>query len=218
MTGVHDRPARAAVAGGAVSLLAVLAVVTASFVADHRTATAGGPTATTTTPAATSPPAAAATHPVVMPVGRPRALHPIRGGTVDGDWQDWSWAAVMSPPGRAPDGTRAIPVTFPDGYAGMSLRQYVATRPDPSAVLLARVWIEGAATWMGLTLQIDDGNPGRHGPDQLVPGGRWVTLRVPVSTLGAPPAVKRLTVEHRSAELRGAHRAVRMWISDLSLG
>lgn len=199
-------PVRAAVAGSAVTVLAVLAVVTASFVADHRVPPADGPAATT-----------APVAPVVAPVGEPRALHPIRGGTVDSDWQNWSWAAVVSPAGRAPDGTRAVPVTFTDGYAGLSLRQGMATRPEPSAVLRARVWVEGPATWLGLTLQADDGSPGRHSMDERVPGGRWVTLSVPVGSLGAPAAVKRLTVEHRSAELRGAHRSVRIWVSEFSL-
>lgn len=206
-------PARAAVAASAVTVLAVLAVVTASFVADHRVPPADGPAAITVATAATSAPVA----PVVERVTGPRALHPIRGGSIDSDWQDWSWAAVAAPTGRAPDGTRAVPVTFPDGYGGLSLRQGLATRPEPSAVLRARVWVEGAATWLGLTLQVDDGSAGRHGADQRVPGGRWVTLSVPVGSLGAPPSVKRLTVEHRSAELRDAHRSVRIWVSDFSL-
>jgi hypothetical protein len=191
-------PVRAVLAGGAAALLGALAVFAATVVAAHRT------------PAAPVPPPAVARSDAT--------LRPVRAGVPGPDWQDWSWAASVGPRQRAPDGTAAVRVEFTDGFAGFSLRQSEATRPVRSASVSARVWVEGSGTWLGLTVQTDDRSPGLHGPDVRVPGGRWVTLTVPLRSIGAPAEVQRVTVEHRSAALRGAHRPVRVWVADLTLG
>lgn len=195
-------PVRAVLAGGAVALLGALAVFTATVVAEHRTTPAA--------PASPGPSAAVA--------GSDATLRPVRAGVPGPDWQDWSWAASVGPRQQAPDDTAAVRVDFTDGFAGFSLRQSEATRPVRSATVSARVWVEGAGTWLGLTVQTDDRSPGLHGPDVRVPGGRWVTLTVPLRSIGAPAEVQRVTVEHRSAELRGAHRRVRVWVADLTVG
>lgn len=85
-------------------------------------------------------------------------------------------------------------------------------------MLRARVWVGGTGTWLGLTVQADDRSPGRHGPDTRVAGGRWVTLGVPVRSLDPVAAVQRISLEHRNAELRGAHQPVQVWVAELSLG
>jgi hypothetical protein len=192
------RPLRGVLTGLSVALLAVLAVFAATAAAAHRR------------PAGAPAPTAAP-----VPVD---ALAPVRGGTLGTDWQNWSWAASVAPRRTAPDGTPAVEVTFRDGYAGLSLRQSTPTRPAAGATLRARVWVDGTGTWLGLTVQSGDRSPGRHGPDGRVAGGRWVTLSVPVRSLGPAAAVQRISLEHRSAELRGAHQPVRVWVAELVLG
>lgn len=195
-------PLRGVLTGVSIAVLAVLAVFAATVVAEQRRPTPAAPSA---------PPAA---EPAV-PAG---VLRPVRDGTLGPGWQDWSWAATVVPGGTAPDGTAAVQVTFREGFAGLSLRQSTATRPAASALLRARVWVEGAGSWLGLTVQVDDRSPGLHGPDTQATGGRWVTLTAPVRALGRVDVVKRVTLEHRSAELRGADRPVRVWVAELTLG
>jgi hypothetical protein len=150
-------------------------------------------------------------------VAGPTAAGPA--GTLVGDgrlaagWQSdgWSWDSTVAP-GAGPDAVPAIGVTYRKPWAGFALRSATLTRPAPGAVLRLRVRPAGPAVRLGLQVQsADDGQAGPVTP-VLVPGGRWTTVSVPLSTLRPPDGVRRVSVI-----AQGLPAGTQLWIAAVTL-
>ena len=85
-------------------------------------------------------------------------------------------------------------------------------RPAAGAALELRVRLSGPAIRLGLQVQSADN--GKAGPQVqvLVPAGRWSTLSVPLSALGSPAGVRRVSVI-----AQGVPTGTEIWIATVVL-
>lgn len=129
-------------------------------------------------------------------------------------WQDWSWDSTVNWQAGAPvhGGTAAVAITFDAPWAGFSLRTASPlTGTDYDAL---DFWVYGAAGGTALSVFVqesDGGAPGTAVPI-TAPAGSWSQVTIPLSDLGSPATIARLTWQEAS----GAAQAT-FYLDDMRL-
>ena len=134
-------------------------------------------------------------------VSRGRADTVVRPATViyedalASDWQDWSWDTGVDLAATAPThtGQRAISVIYRIAWAGLSLR--APTPLDGTTFTAVTFWGYGGAggTRIDFYTEASDNGPLSPMYPVALPAGVWTQVTVPLSALGAPTAIARLT-------------------------
>ena len=115
-------------------------------------------------------------------------------------WQDWSWSTTrnFAATAQVHGGAKALAVTFTAGWAGLSLR---APSDLPAGDYTALdFWAYGGAGGSPVGLGIQ---PTSSGDPPLVkqlnfPAGTWTHYNIPLSELGGPATIARLTWQERT--------------------
>lgn len=129
-------------------------------------------------------------------------------------WENWSWHTTVDLAATAVvhSGERAIRAQYDAAWAGLSLRAPAVI--DGNGYTAIDFWLyggpDGAA--MDLTTQPSDG--GFPGPAVSLnaPAGVWTHFSVPLSQLGNPAAIKRITFQERTGNPQPA-----FYLDDLRL-
>jgi hypothetical protein len=107
--------------------------------------------------------------------------------------ETWSWDTTLDLDSATTvhAGTSAIAATSNKGWSGLSLR--VETPIATSGYTAVAFWIYGNGAPLGLYLQSIDAGPA--GPIHLFtpPDGEWSEVEVPLTTLGSPAQIARIT-------------------------
>ena len=132
----------------------------------------------------------------------------IFGDTPAIAWEDWSWDSTidLASNALAHDGSRAIAVTHNAGQAGFSLRSPTAI--DGTRYSAIRFWIYGAGNGNLLQLYTEAGDEGPVSPQQFAftaPAGQWTEITVPLSALGNPAVIKRVTIQENGGGAQGTY-------------
>ena len=122
----------------------------------------------------------------------------IFGDALATGWEDWSWESAVNLGNGAPvqSGNSSIAVTFNTASAGFSLR--APTAIDATQYSAIRFLVYGGAKGNTLLVYTEGGDDGPLSPGQYtltVPAGQWTTVMVPLSTLGNPSVIKRITLQ-----------------------
>ncbi len=120
----------------------------------------------------------------------------IYSDTLAAGWQDWSWDSMVNLANGAPvhSGAASVTVTYNAAWAGFSLR---APAPlsggDYSAI---NFWVYGGTGGNTLELYTQPTDGGAPGPAYAfnAPEGSWTAVTVPLTSLGSPAAIARLTI------------------------
>jgi sugar lactone lactonase YvrE len=110
-------------------------------------------------------------------------------------WQDWSWGTTRVFTNAAPvqSGTASIAVTYTAAWGGLSLR---APAPIDTATYSAvGFWAYGGAggTSISLYAQSTDNGNALTAKSLTAPAGTWIQFTVPLSELGNPAQIARIT-------------------------
>ena len=112
-------------------------------------------------------------------------------------WQDWSWDTTVNfdQAGLVYSGAAAAAITFKTSWAGFSVRAPVSI--DTTEYTDIAFWIYGSGDTHELDLSTQATDNGAPSPVYRiqVTGGSWTQLVVPLSTLGNPTAIARLTLQ-----------------------
>ncbi len=137
----------------------------------------------------------------------------IYGDALASEWQDWSWDSrvVWDSAIQAQSG-KAVEITYTAAFAGFSVR---AASPinaaDYSAITF---WVYGGPGGSPLELYTqatDSGNPSAA-YRFTAPAGNWARFTVPLSQLGSPAAIARITIQDTSGAAQPA-----FYLDDLRL-
>lgn len=138
--------------------------------------------------------------PIVTNNGRPGATSAllIFGDALATGWEDWSWESAVNLGNGAPvqSGNSSIAVTFNTASAGFSLR--APTAIDATQYSAIRFLVYGSAKGNTLLVYTEGGDDGPLSPGQstlTAPAGQWTTVTVPLSALGNPSVIKRITLQ-----------------------
>jgi hypothetical protein len=130
-------------------------------------------------------------------------------------WTDWSWDATntLGSTTRYKVGSKAIQVNFTSQYGGLSLRAdklqptagYGAiefwAHPDGSSAKSVYVWTSNA-----------DSGGNSTSVTKSIPANVWTKIRVPLSDLGNPTAIKRVNISNNTGVA-----STRIYIDDLKI-
>lgn len=131
----------------------------------------------------------------------PPALSIFGDGLAAG-WADWSYDAQVDVNNSSPvhSGARSIAATYVAGFGGLSLRSEGAIAPQAAGYRRITLWIyapSNARDFSFYTQSDDDtGNSALYSIS--VPANTWTQVVVPLSALGNPSAIKRLTLQDES--------------------
>ncbi|MBX3013209.1 MAG: VWA domain-containing protein [Caldilineaceae bacterium] len=130
-------------------------------------------------------------------------------------WEDWSWDSTvnLASTALAQAGSQAIAITHNASHAGFSLRSPTPT--DATLYRAIRFWIYGAANGNALLLYTEASDEGPVSPQQYAftaPPGVWTQITVPLSALGNPSVIKRVTLQENGGAAQATY-----FIDDLQL-
>lgn len=154
--------------------------------------------------------------PFVVTSGQPVVQPPlvIYGDALPAGWENWSWDSTVdfNSAGHVKTGSKSIAVTFNKAWAGLSLRAPQAISTSGYAAL--RFWVYGGSGDNRLTVYVQAGDAGA--PSAQTPvnakAGQWTQVTIPLSALGNPSVVKRVTIQ----EDRGQPQAT-FYVDEITL-
>ena len=110
-------------------------------------------------------------------------------------WSDWSWSSTNNFANASPvyGGARSISANFTAGYAGFSL--HVDNAVNAGGFEAVKFWINGGAVNKDLVLYTSDSD-NKASPyfSFVAPAGVWTEISVPMSAIGSPLTIQRLTI------------------------
>ncbi len=117
------------------------------------------------------------------------------------DWLDWSWSVVNNFSATpAKTGASALGSTFTEGWGGVSLRK--GTAQNTSGYNAIKFWIHGgtgANKSLLFTSQTEDAAGTSTSSAFTATAGVWNEITIPLSALGNPTSIKRITFQNNSA-------------------
>ena len=121
----------------------------------------------------------------------------IYGDAIAGDWQSWSWGGPIDFGASSPVkvGTSAINVTYEMGWGGLSLRRTAPLGTSGYAAL--KFWVYGGTgsdKTLGVTTHAEDTAGESTRVIVTAAANTWTEVTVPLSSLGYPSAIKRVTI------------------------
>jgi hypothetical protein len=139
--------------------------------------------------------------PVVINRGQPPSSttnFAIFGDALAAGWENWSWESGVNLANGAPvqSGSASIAITFNAASAGFSLRSPVAI--DAKQYRAIRFLVYGSGSGNALLVYTEAGDEGPVSATQqavTAPAGEWTTITVPLSALGNPAVIKRVTIQ-----------------------
>ena len=119
-------------------------------------------------------------------------------------WQNWSWSAEVGLTQSAvvQEGINAMKVSFQkaEGAAGVSLRSEEAISTETyGAIRMALHGGNGADQELLMYVQTEDEAGGSQTKALTARAGAWQQVTVPLSELGNPPVIKRITLQNNAA-------------------
>lgn len=123
-------------------------------------------------------------------------------------WEDWSWDSTtdLASTALAHDGSQAIAITHNASHAGFSLR--APTAIDATRYSAIRFWIYGSGNGHPLLLYTEGGDEGPLSPQQYAftaPAGTWTQITAPLSALGNPAVIKRVTLQENGGAAQATY-------------
>lgn len=160
------------------------------------------PTATPTRTATPMQPAATATAtrtrtPTPTPTS-PVADLVIYADALAAGWEDWSWDSTVdfAATAQVKTGARSIAVTHTAAWGGLSLRAPAAISAASYSAI--RFWVYGHGKSLALYTQSSDAGPASPFYIFTPPAGAWTQITAPLSALGNPAQIKRISVQENA--------------------
>lgn len=123
--------------------------------------------------------------------------------TLSSGWDNWSWNADLSSDSNLKSsGAASLAVAYDAGWAGLSWR--TGAPIDTSAYGAIRFWVYGSvgSGLLGISTQpSDDGAESTRFEFTPAPGV-WSEISVPLSALGNPAQIARLTIQDRTGSVQ----------------
>ncbi|MCB0106555.1 MAG: hypothetical protein KDE53_11620 [Caldilineaceae bacterium] len=127
----------------------------------------------------------------------------IFGDELASGWEDWSWNSTVDLANSTPvaGGTASLAVTYQQAWAGLSLR---APAPiDTTGFRAVTFRVHGGATGTRpLQFYVMRSDTDGFSPvyDLDAAAGSWQTITIPLSDLGNPPTIARISLQDRSGD------------------
>lgn len=121
-------------------------------------------------------------------------------------WHDWSWDSTVNLANGAPvhGGTASTAVTYNAAWAAFSLR--TATPLNAAEYSAIHFWVYGSTGGNSLQLYTQATDDGAAGPPFAftAPANSWTAVAIPLSSLGSPTAIARITIQDASGAAQPA--------------
>jgi len=117
-------------------------------------------------------------------------------------WSDWSWSTTTNFANVTPvqSGARSLAVTYTSGWGGLSLRApFVLANPSATYGNLT-FWVHGGGAVRNLRVYThpDDSITTSAMVNFVTTANTWTQITVPLSALGNPAFISRITIQDRS--------------------
>jgi hypothetical protein len=116
------------------------------------------------------------------------------------DWSDWSWSTVNNFVNTSPvkTGTKSLKVDYAVN-GGLSLRK--GTNFSTTGYTAIKFWANSlnTARTLSLYIQTSDGAGASNGVNISVLANAWGEFTVPLSSLGSPTSIKRISIQSATA-------------------
>jgi len=140
----------------------------------------------------------------------------IFGDGLAAGWADWSYDTQVDMNNSSPvhSGARSIAATYTAGFGGLSLRADVAVAPQAAGYSNIALWVYAPNTARSFSIytQSTDDNGSSSSFPVTVPANTWTQITVPLSALGNPSAIKRITLQDESGAAQPA-----FYVDDVSM-
>ena len=140
-------------------------------------------------------------------LAKPATVLPVYRDRLETDWSNWSWGCTVNTGSIANiyAGTTAVRLNSTAAWSGFSLRKGTAISLTPYSKIRFAIYTPGATRSFQLFTQSSD--TGAASPVRVFStlAGRWTTIEVPLTALGSPTLLKRITIQSLSSGPIGIH-------------
>jgi hypothetical protein len=121
------------------------------------------------------------------------------------DWANWSWdsAIDIAAPTIVHSGSAAIAITYNAGWAGLSLRASTPIATDGHTAIA--FWVYGNGAPLAIYTQSSDEGAAGTAYAFTPPAGEWAEVTVPLTELGSPAQIVRITWQNQSPDPQGVY-------------
>lgn len=125
----------------------------------------------------------------------------VYGDNLASGWENWSWDSSIQFDNPSPthSGSRSIAVSYRAAWAGLSLR--APSLVQTNAYRAISFWVYGGGsggTQLEFYIQTSDEGDPSPVVEVTAPAGVWTRFTIPLSSVGSPGAIARLTWQDRT--------------------